>query len=209
MSKKTLLLGAIASIITINSVFADTTVTTKDYVDSQVATKQTKIDVTDANFTNGSIVTYTDTAGTLGLRGVWDDGAETAYNGYNTVIDNYPEYADATKGMVPTMNGLTGIMKWMMPANGSGYVIKNRPSGAGAQVHYLPEFADTSGRWYRIRTVNSVDESIGGWQRYNVIPTLAALDSGLEAKQDKMTCAQYITGAEETSENCLLWNVPD
>ncbi len=202
MIKKLLLLGAVASIITINSVFADTTVTTQNYVDTNF---QTKIP---AN-TNGNIVTYTDTAGTLGVRGVWDNGSETAYNGYNSVIETYPEYADATKGMVPTMNGLTGVMKWMMPANGNGFVIKNRPSGAGAQIHYLPEFADTSGRWYRIRTVNSVDESLGNWQRYDVIPTLAALDSGLEAKQDKMTCAQYITGAEETSENCLLWNLPD
>ena len=33
MSKKTLLLGAVASIIAINSVFADTTVTSKQYVD--------------------------------------------------------------------------------------------------------------------------------------------------------------------------------
>lgn len=35
MSKKALLLGAIASIIAINSVFADTTVTSKAYVDNQ------------------------------------------------------------------------------------------------------------------------------------------------------------------------------
>ena len=203
MSKKTLFIGTIASIIAINSVLADATtqtVTTQNYVDTNF---QTKIP---AN-TNGSIVTYTDTAGTVGLRGVWDNDAETAFNNYYDIIDAYPEYADAMKGLVPTMSGLTGIMKWMMPANGSGYVLKNRPSGAGAQVHYLPEFADTSGRWYRMRTVNSVDESIGNWQRYDVIPTLAALDSGMEAKQDKMTCARYIENAEQTDENCLLWNV--
>ncbi len=40
MSKKPLLLGAIASIIAINSVFADTTVTSRGYVDTEVAKKQ-------------------------------------------------------------------------------------------------------------------------------------------------------------------------
>ncbi len=40
MSKKPLLLGAVASIIAINSVFADTTVTSRQYVDTEVAKKQ-------------------------------------------------------------------------------------------------------------------------------------------------------------------------
>ena len=40
MSKKTLFIGAIASIIAINSVSADTTVTSKQYVDTEVAKKQ-------------------------------------------------------------------------------------------------------------------------------------------------------------------------
>ena len=40
MSKKTLFVGAIASIIAINSVIADTTVTSRQYVDTEVAKKQ-------------------------------------------------------------------------------------------------------------------------------------------------------------------------
>ena len=56
-----LTIGAIASIIAINSVLADTTstVTSRGYVDAAVATKQNKIDATGANFTNGSVVETT------------------------------------------------------------------------------------------------------------------------------------------------------
>ena len=73
MSKKTLLLGAIASIIAINSVFADTTVTSKQYVDT---TRQATIPAADTNYeANGggvSVVTYTENAGVLGERYICD-----------------------------------------------------------------------------------------------------------------------------------------
>ena len=69
MSKKTLLLGAVASIIAINSVFADTTVTSRQYVDT---TRQATIPVTgtNANTPGSTVVTYTGTAGTIGERGI-------------------------------------------------------------------------------------------------------------------------------------------
>ncbi len=67
MSKRPLLLGAVASIIAINSVFADTTVTSKQYVDT---TRQATIPAagTNANTPGSTVVTYTDTAGTIGER---------------------------------------------------------------------------------------------------------------------------------------------
>ena len=71
---KTLLLGAIASIIAINSVLADTVVTSRNYVDTQVATKQNKIDATGANFTNGSVVETTSTPGVVTQRAIFDPG---------------------------------------------------------------------------------------------------------------------------------------
>ncbi len=69
MSKKTLLLGAIASVIAINSVFADTIVTSKSYVDT---TRQATIPAAgrNANTPGETVVTYTDTAGTIGERGI-------------------------------------------------------------------------------------------------------------------------------------------
>ncbi len=69
MSKKTLLLGAVASIIAINSVFADTTVTSKQYVDT---TRQATIPATGTNASTPgtTVVTYTGTAGQIGERGI-------------------------------------------------------------------------------------------------------------------------------------------
>ena len=192
--KRTFLFATIASILSINAYADPATITTQDYVDTNF---QTKIPAG----TDGAIVTYTDSAGTLGARGVYD----ASYNSYDSYANN-ATYGAMFKAMIPSMEGLSNAIKWMMPANGDGYSIKARPSGIN--IHFLPEFSDTDGRWYRIRTANSVDENIGSWSTYNVIPTLAALDSGLETKQNKMTCAQWL-GDEHTDENCLLWNIAD
>ncbi len=201
MSKKLLFAMAIAAVAGNGDVYKrQQTVTTQNYVDTNF---QTKIPAagTNAATLGNTIVTYTDNAGTIGERQFFT----SSYNAYVPMSEN-PTYS-YVKDRVPTMNSLNDALKWSIPANGIGNGVKNAPSGE--RVHYLPEFSDTAGRLYRIRTVNSMDESIGSLQRYNVIPTLAALDSGMETKQDKMTCARYITGAEETSENCLLWNLPD
>ena len=81
MSKQALFIGAIASIIAINQVVADTTVTSKQYVDT---TRQATIPTADTNYeANGggvSVVTYTDNAGVLGERYICDADAED--NGY-------------------------------------------------------------------------------------------------------------------------------
>ncbi len=73
MSKKTLFIGAVASIIAINSVFADTTVTSKTYVDT---TRQATIPVagTNEDTPGETVVTYTDTAGQIGERGIYNAG---------------------------------------------------------------------------------------------------------------------------------------
>ena len=78
--------GAIASILTINSVMADTTstVTSRGYVDAAVATKQNKIDATGANFTNGSVVETTGTDGVVTQRGIFNP--ETDFDFQNNMI---------------------------------------------------------------------------------------------------------------------------
>ncbi len=57
MSKKLFLFGTIASVIAINSVFADTIVTSQSYVDNRDALKQDKITAG----TTGNVVTYNGT----------------------------------------------------------------------------------------------------------------------------------------------------
>ena len=84
MSKK-LLFGLIASVLSINA-FAETTsstVTSKNYVDNVVATKQNTIPAagTNTGTAGTAVVTYTNTAGTVGERGIYD-GSGT-YNSTN------------------------------------------------------------------------------------------------------------------------------
>ena len=78
-------IGAIASILSINSVFATTsTVTSKDYVDAADALKQNKIPAagTNASTPGDAVVTYTQTGnGVIGERGIY------AGNWYNENTD--------------------------------------------------------------------------------------------------------------------------
>ena len=71
--------GAFASVLTINSVMADTTVTSKTYVDT---TRQATIPAagTNRNTPGSAVVTYTGTAGQIGERFICDADAED--NGY-------------------------------------------------------------------------------------------------------------------------------
>ena len=76
-----LTIGAVASIIAINSVSADTTstVTSRGYVDAVVATKQPKIPAagTNAATPGETVVTYTSTGdGTIGERGIFNPQAD-------------------------------------------------------------------------------------------------------------------------------------
>ena len=66
-----LTIGAIASIIT-TAAFADTTVTSKTYVDT---TRQATIPTagTNSSTPGSTVVTYTSTAGTIGERGICND----------------------------------------------------------------------------------------------------------------------------------------
>lgn len=92
MSKKSLLFGVIASVITVNSAFAVTsTVTSRDYVDAVVATKQPKIPAagTNAATPGDTVVTYTSTGdGTIGERRIFD--METDYDWeYNEIVSGH------------------------------------------------------------------------------------------------------------------------
>ena len=70
--KHTFLFATIASILSINAYAVSTTVTSKDYVDTQDALKQNKIGVTINTFGNGSVVETTDEEGVVTQRGIFD-----------------------------------------------------------------------------------------------------------------------------------------
>ena len=73
--------GAIASVLSINSVMADTTVTSKQYVDT---TRQATIPAagTNAATPGTTVVTYTNTAGTIGERGIYNLTSKYEYQEY-------------------------------------------------------------------------------------------------------------------------------
>ena len=81
--KKYMLFGVLASVFALDAYAVTSTVTSKDYVDTEVAKKQNTIPAAGANTgTAGTaVVTYTDTAGTVGERGIYD-GSGT-YNSTN------------------------------------------------------------------------------------------------------------------------------
>ena len=165
-----LTIGAIASIITINSVFADTTVTTQNYVDSQVETKQDKISNNMKNTPYGgmnapdSVITDTATDGTVAKRVIIYGGVNEAWG-----VDDSFIGAQLRQGRLS--NGLAGM------EDVYGYSDSDLKNGIISAGVINSAFGDTNQQ--------------------------------LSYKQKKKVCVQYITGAEETSENCLLWNLPD
>ena len=90
-----LTIGAIASIIT-TAAFADTTVTSKTYVDT---TRQATIPEagTNSSTPGSTVVTYTSTAGTIGERGICND----------------PNEDDCNDGDLVTNSLLNSVMDWV------------------------------------------------------------------------------------------------
>ena len=78
--KQAFLFGAIISIFATNAFAVSSTVTSKDYVDDLVATKQAKIPAAGATGVGAgeTIITYTGAAGTIGERGIYNDA--TSYD---------------------------------------------------------------------------------------------------------------------------------
>ena len=91
--------GAVASVLTINAFATSSTVTSRDYVDAQDALKQNKIPATGTNASTpgDTVVTYTDTAGTIGERGICND----------------PDEDDCNDGDLVTNSLLNSAMNWV------------------------------------------------------------------------------------------------
>ena len=191
MIKKSLLLGAIASVLALNAFADPVTITTQDYVDTNF---QTKIPAKQSGWAD-TVITSTDTAGTVGQRGVYD----FTYDFYNDTVEMEPDVANYLAGMYAIRTAL----EYVTDAD------RSAPNLSGNANKVLPVFSPSGNDSFsRVITTNTLDYQ-GAWDTGNVIPTLTAVSSGMATKQDKMTCAQYIENAEQTSANCLLWNVPD
>ena len=103
MSKKSLLFGAIASVITINSVFADTIVTSQSYVDNRDALKQDKITAG----TTGNVVTYNGTQNgqaQFSERAIFDPA--TGFDENNEVVSGHEGDLVTAGLIVPAVSNL-------------------------------------------------------------------------------------------------------
>ena len=53
----------------------------------------------------------------------------------------------------------------------------------------------------------TIATSVGTNTSATTIPTTGAVVTGLNTKQNKMTCTRYVENAEHTDANCLLWSI--
>ena len=191
MNKK-LLFGLIGAIVATGAFGEITTqtVTTQNYVDTNF---QTKIPAKAGNF--NTVITSTDTAGTVGQQNIYD----YTYEFYDATLDYDPNAGKYLAGMEAVNTALQYVTDRSKASS---------PGGDSNSVNELPVFPKNSGRdkFNRIITTNTLNYT-GTWGTHNVIPSLMAVNDGMESKQNKMTCARWLDNAEETDENCLLWSV--
>ncbi len=191
MSKKSLLLGAIASIIAINSVLADTTVTSRNYVDTQVATKQNKIDATGANFTNGSVVETTSTPGVVTQRAIFDPetgmifpeslGDPLSFN------DDHENDLLTAGSVMPLLLALQGTRGTVAVRGPLGFPDSERGIYDGSTTYDSSTDAD------KLVTASVVQNATN-------LPTKTVTYK---------TCTRWVDGQSHTDANCLLWSLND
>ena len=85
------------------------------------------------------------------------------------------------------------------------------PSGDSNSTHALPVFPNNTGgdKFNKIITTNTLNYT-GTWSTNNIIPSLMAVNEGMESKQNKMTCTRWLDTPEHpehNDENCLLWSI--
>ena len=178
MSKKLFLFGTIASVIAINSVFADTIVTSQSYVDNRDALKQDKIPVAETNIeTPGvSVVTYTDTAGVIGERGILEPDQI-----YNRKKDSEKLItAGAVESVIPELP--TGTADTVVMYNNNGDIGGERGIYDGSTT-------------YNART------------DANKLVTASVVTNQPTTTTTKKVCTEWVSGQSHTDANCLLWDL--
>ena len=194
MNKK-ILFGLIGAIFATGAFGEATTqtVTTQNYVDTNF---QTKIPAKSGNL--NTVITSTDTAGTVGQRNIYD----YTYAYYD---DTLAYDANAGKYLAG-MEAVNSALQYV-----TNRTLASSPGGDSNSTHELPIFPQNIGgdKFDRIITTNTLNYT-GTWGTNNVIPSLMAVNAGMESKQNKMTCTRWLDTPENpdhTDENCLLWEL--
>ena len=190
MSKKSLLLGAIASVIAINSVFADTIITSQSYVDNHDALKQDKITAG----TTGNVVTYN------GTQNGQAQFSERAIFDQATGFDENGEVASGHEGDLVTAGFIVPVVDNLAQGPANTVAMYNRKGYLG----------DSRGIYDGSTTYNSSTDA-------DKLVTASALQGGLENVSNNLPtktvthriCTSWIDGQSHTDANCLLWNLVD
>ena len=208
MRKKLFLLGAIASIIVINSVFGDTTVTTKDYVDTNFQTK-----IPAGSFgENNSVVTYGANAGDVEERFILDYGSDQTHeaniknymaNGNVTLSSDFVMQMVLNKTEEQLKNSLVPAKYIEYGLNAKQYRITPGTTGSVA----IFNGADSrGGSQFTERAIYDGSTTYDSTTDADKLITAGAVDN----KQNKMTCTRWLDTPENpdhTDENCLLWSI--
>ena len=189
MIKKSFLLGAIASVIAINSVFADTIVTSKSYVDNRDALKQDKITAG----TTGNVVTYNGTQNgqaQFSERAIFDPETNFDYEN-NEVASGHEGDLVTAESIFPTVNGLGhGPANTVAMYNGLGFL--GGPGGSRGVCDATAEENDDC--------------------ENNYLVTRDLLGQATDLPETTVTyktCTEWLDGAAHTDQNCILWNLSD
>ena len=192
MSKKSLLFGAIASIIAINSVFADTTVTSKTYVDNHDALKQDKITAG----TTGNVVTYNGTQNgqaQFSERAIFDP--ETNFDYENN------EVATGHEGDLVTAESI-------FPAVGNLYQSQTGPENTVVMYNRSGQLGGPGGSRGIYDGSTTYDSSTDA----DKLVTASVVQNATNLPEKTVThriCTSWIDGQSHTDANCLLWNLVD
>ncbi len=189
MSKKSLLLGAVASIIAINSVFADTTVTSRNYVDTQDALKQDKITAG----TTGNVVTYN------GTQNGQAQFSERAIFDPATGFDENQEVVSGHEGDLVTAGLIIPVVSNIMEGPANTVVMYNSLGQLGGP-------GGSRGIYDGSTTYDSSTDA----DKLVTASVVQNVSNNLPQKTvTHRICTSWIDGQSHTDANCLLWNLVD
>ena len=173
-----LTLGAIASIITINSSFGvSSTVTSRGYVDAAVATKQAKIPAQSGDYA----VMYPNST----------NGESDGAIGARAIIGNLDNYDDGTE--LPTAGAITRALQDkqnLIPGGTNGNLVT---------------YTGTAGSVGSASVYNASNSYSG--QTTALVQAQHVNAAAMNAFNAHLTCNQYDTSGTQTAEHCLLWSV--
>ena len=195
--KQALFIGAIASILTINSVIADTTVTSRNYVDTQDALKQDKITAG----TTGNVVTYNGTQngqaqfserGIFNFETDWDDENGEIVSGHEGDLLDAGSIVPGLYNMGNTVQSMGDALQGK-----AGDVItydENGFAGGARGIYDGSTTYDSSTDADKLVTASVVLNVA------NNMPTTTTTNK---------VCTEWVANAAHTDANCLLWDLID